>query len=114
MNRQLTLWDLDVNQEYDFTGKNVAITGTLVIPRKEVIEILLNTFGSKYATTVGKSTDYLIVGKQRTKTDADSRFVESKKLRKARSFHDSGELKPIIVSQDEFWSIYEHRVEERR
>ena len=61
---QLSFWDPVDCPAIDLAGVKIAITGTLVIPRREAIE-LLQRVGGLYASSVTRNTDYLVVGNLR-------------------------------------------------
>lgn len=58
---QTSLWDPVDCPAIDLAGVKVAITGGLVIPRREAIEALQRA-GGLYASSVTRNTDYLVVG----------------------------------------------------
>lgn len=103
--RQLSIWDWNTEcVNYDLLNKTVAITGALSVPRKDVISILTQDFHAVYVSAVSKKTDYLIEGEQR---NINGDVFISRKQQKAHALHNAGQKNPIIITQEEFWNLFD-------
>lgn len=58
---QISMWDPPLAQPVVLSGKRIAITGKLALPRAEAVH-LLTACGGRYASAVSRTTDYLVVG----------------------------------------------------
>ena len=82
---QMSLWDLTDAQKKDLHDKRVAITGCLVIPRREAIDELKRS-GGIYASSVTRNTDYLVTG------DLRRRRVSRKLLAARKLQNEAGKI----------------------
>lgn len=79
---QTSLWDPVGCPAIDLAVVKVAITGALVIPRREAIEALQRK-GGIYASSVTGSTDYLVIGDLRRRKVTRKLLAARKQQEKA-------------------------------
>lgn len=85
----------------EFYNKTVSFTGTLSMPRKEVMQMVVDV-GGNCTNNVTKSTNYLVMGIQDYSKFTDGQ--KSNKLKKAEDLIFKGQDLEII-SEDEFFNL---------
>ena len=91
---QTSLWDPVDCPAINLAGAKVAITGGLVIPRREAIEALQRV-GGLYASSVTRNTDYLVTG------DLRRRKVSRKLLAARKLQSEAGKIE--LMTPYEFY-----------
>ncbi|MGI6588322.1 MAG: NAD-dependent DNA ligase LigA [Peptococcia bacterium] len=85
------LYEVEEVKENPFSGKTIVVTGTLQKYTRSTIEKRLIDLGANVSSSVGKKTDYVLVGEN-----------PGSKLKKAQTIIKKGDTNLRILTEDEF------------
>jgi DNA polymerase-3 subunit epsilon len=98
---QITAQISGFDKNHPFYGKSIAITGTLLSVRKEIVQKIVNV-GANYHDDLLKNTNYLIIGTLDSSQFRDG--IKSNKIIKAEKYKALG-LDIEIIDESQFWEI---------
>ncbi|HHY05507.1 MAG TPA: NAD-dependent DNA ligase LigA [Clostridia bacterium] len=90
------LYEVEEVTENPFSGKTVVVTGTLQKYTRSTIEKRLTDLGANVSASVGKNTDYVLVGEN-----------PGSKLKKAQAIIEKGDTNLRILTEAEFEKLSE-------